>query len=79
MIMGICLLTLILPGVSHIVHTCGEQSIDLSRQAVSNAITTGWLMLMHNLKSEARVSALADYKELTDEATSIRLAGYARQ
>jgi hypothetical protein len=31
-------------------------------------------MLMHNLESEARVSALADYKELADEATSLRLA-----
>jgi hypothetical protein len=71
--MGICLLTLILPGVSHIVHTCREQSVDLSRQAVGNTITTAWLMLMHNLESEARVSALADYKELTDEAASLRL------
>jgi uncharacterized protein YlxW (UPF0749 family) len=58
--------------IAHVVHACKEQNIDLPLQAVGDTITTAWLMLMHDLESKARMQALKEYKELTDEAAGLR-------
>jgi hypothetical protein len=57
---------------AHAIRACKEQSVDLHMQDVGDTVTTAWPKLMHNLKSEARSSALADYKALADEAASLR-------
>jgi hypothetical protein len=51
-----------------------KQGIDLHREAVDHAVTMAWPMLMHDLKSEARMSALSYYKELADKAAGLRSA-----
>jgi hypothetical protein len=58
----------------HVVHTCREQDIDLPLQAVGDSVTMALLGLMHDLKSKAKTRSLKDYKDLTNEAASLRAA-----
>jgi hypothetical protein len=59
--------------IAHTIHACKEQGVDLPIQADGNAVTTAWLTLMRDLESEARVRALEDYKDLTDDTASLKV------
>jgi hypothetical protein len=54
--------------IAHTIKACKEQGMDLPTQAVGDAVTTAWLLLMRDLEDEARERALRTYKGLADEA-----------
>jgi hypothetical protein len=58
--------------VAHTIKACKEQGMNLPIQAVSDAVTKVWPMLMRDLEDEARERALETYKDLTDNAASLR-------
>jgi hypothetical protein len=58
--------------VAHTVHTCKEQGIDLPIQAVGDTVTTAWPTLMRDLEDKAQARALEDYKDLADNASSLK-------
>jgi hypothetical protein len=58
--------------VAHTIKACKEQGMDLPTQAVGDAVTTAWPLLMRDLEDEARERALRTYKGLADEADRLR-------
>jgi hypothetical protein len=60
--------------VAHTIKACKEQGMDmdLPTQAVGDAVTTVWPLLMRDLEDEARERALRTYKGLADEADRLR-------
>jgi hypothetical protein len=58
--------------VAHTIKACKEQGMNLPTQAISDAVTTAWLLIMRDLEDEARERALRTYKGLADEADRLR-------
>jgi hypothetical protein len=58
--------------VAHAIHACKEQGINLPIQAVGDAVTKAWPMLMRDLKDEAQDRALESYKDLADDTASLK-------
>jgi hypothetical protein len=58
--------------VAHTIKACKEQGMDLPIQAVGDAVTKAWPILMRDLEDEGRERALRRYKGLVDEANRLR-------
>jgi hypothetical protein len=56
--------------VAHTIHACKEQGVNLPIQAVGDAVTKAWPMLMQDVEDDARERALDTYKDLADDAAS---------
>jgi hypothetical protein len=58
--------------VAHTIKACKEQGMNLPTQAIGNAVSTAWPMIMRDLQDEARERALRTYKGLADETDRLR-------
>jgi hypothetical protein len=58
--------------IAHAIHACKEQGINLPIQAVGDALTKAWPMLMRDLEAKAQHRALESYKDLADDAASLK-------
>jgi hypothetical protein len=58
--------------VAHTIKACKEQGMNLPTQAIGDAVTTAWPLIMRDLEDEARERALRTYKGLADEADRLR-------
>jgi hypothetical protein len=58
--------------VAHAIHACKEQGVNLPLQVVGDTVTKAWPMLMQDLKDEAQERALESYKDLADDAASLK-------